>query len=89
MQQNNSDNENTKEKDLELNDKPKTESAVRSNSKLSELASIIRLKQVIALTFISITIILVMKFLLLLLGCINITSFFFESDFDCKNARLG
>ncbi|WP_081257796.1 conjugative transfer protein [Orientia tsutsugamushi] len=25
-----------------------------------------------------------MKFLLLLLGCINITSFFFESDFDCK-----
>ncbi|KJW07660.1 hypothetical protein OTUT144_0265 [Orientia tsutsugamushi str. UT144] len=66
MQQNNSDNENTKEKDLELNDKPKTESAVRSNSKLSELASIIRLKQVIALTFISITIILVMKFLLFL-----------------------
>ncbi|KJV76095.1 bacterial conjugation TrbI-like family protein [Orientia tsutsugamushi str. UT76] len=63
MQQDNSDNENTKEEDLELNDKPTTESAVRSNSKLSELASIIRLKQVIALIFISITIMLVSYFL--------------------------
>ncbi|BAG40209.1 putative conjugative transfer protein [Orientia tsutsugamushi str. Kato PP] len=25
-----------------------------------------------------------MKFLLLLLGCISLTSFFFESNFDCK-----
>ncbi|KJW07129.1 conjugative pilus assembly domain protein [Orientia tsutsugamushi str. UT144] len=34
MQQDNSDNDNTKEEDLELNDKPKTESTVRwSNSK--------------------------------------------------------
>ncbi|KJW07907.1 putative conjugative transfer protein TraB [Orientia tsutsugamushi str. UT144] len=64
MQQDNSDNDNTKEEDLELNDKPKTESTVRwSNSKLSELASIIRLKQVIALIFISITIMLVSYFL--------------------------
>ncbi|BAG39873.1 putative conjugative transfer protein TraB [Orientia tsutsugamushi str. Ikeda] len=63
MQQDNSDNNNTKEEDLELNDKLKAESGVRSNSKLSELASIIRLKQVIALIFISITIMLVSYFL--------------------------
>ncbi|CAM81170.1 TraB/VirB10 family protein [Orientia tsutsugamushi] len=63
MQQDNSDNDNTKEEDLELNDKLKAESAVRSNSKLSELASIIRRKPVIALTFISITIMLVSYFL--------------------------
>ncbi|CAM80998.1 conjugative transfer protein [Orientia tsutsugamushi str. Boryong] len=25
-----------------------------------------------------------MKFLLLLLGCMSLTSFFFESNFDCK-----
>ncbi|SPR05090.1 conjugal transfer protein [Orientia tsutsugamushi] len=35
MEQDNSDNNNTKEEDLELNDKPKAESGVRSNSKLS------------------------------------------------------
>ncbi|KJV73939.1 conjugal transfer protein [Orientia tsutsugamushi] len=57
MEQDNSDNDNTKEEDLELNDKPKAES-VRSNSKLSELTNIIRRKPVIALTFISITIFL-------------------------------
>ncbi|WP_041621153.1 TraB/VirB10 family protein [Orientia tsutsugamushi] len=64
MQQENSDNDNTKEEeDLELNNKPKAESAVRSNSKLSELTNIIRRKPVIALTFISITIMLVSYFL--------------------------
>ncbi|SPR16048.1 hypothetical protein [Orientia tsutsugamushi] len=56
MGQDNSDNDNTKEEDLELNDKLKAESGVRSNSKLSELTNIIRRKPVIALTFISITI---------------------------------
>ncbi|KJV70827.1 TraB/VirB10 family protein [Orientia tsutsugamushi] len=63
MEQNNSDNNNTKEEDLELNDKLKAESAVRSNSKLSELTNIIRRKPVIALTFISITIMVVSYFL--------------------------
>ncbi|SPR15837.1 conjugal transfer protein [Orientia tsutsugamushi] len=62
MEQDNSDNNNTKEEDLELNDKPKAES-VRSNSKLSELTNIIRRKPVIALTFISITIMVVSYFL--------------------------
>ncbi|WP_371254070.1 hypothetical protein [Orientia tsutsugamushi] len=62
MQHDNSDNENTKEKDLEQNDKAKAES-VRSNSKLSELTNIIRRKPVIALTFISITIMVVSYFL--------------------------
>lgn len=62
MEQDNSDNDNTKEEDLELNDKPKAES-VRSNSKLSELTNIIRRKPVIALTFISITIMVVSYFL--------------------------
>ncbi|WP_371253402.1 hypothetical protein [Orientia tsutsugamushi] len=62
MEQDNSDNNNTKEEDLELNDKPKAES-VRSNSKLSELTNIIRRKPVIALTFISITIMFVSYFL--------------------------
>ncbi|SPM46056.1 conjugal transfer protein [Orientia tsutsugamushi] len=63
MEQDNSDNNNTKEEDLELNDKLKAESAVRSNSKLSELTNIIRRKPVIALTFISITIMVVSYFL--------------------------
>ncbi|SPR02814.1 conjugal transfer protein TraC [Orientia tsutsugamushi] len=54
---------NTKEEDLEQNDKLKTESAVRSNTKLSELTNIIRRKAVIALTFISITIMFVSYFL--------------------------
>ncbi|WP_041621351.1 hypothetical protein [Orientia tsutsugamushi] len=64
MQQDNSDNDNTKEEeDLELNDKPKIRSTVRSNSKLSELTNIIRRKPVIALTFISITIMVVSYFL--------------------------
>ncbi|SPP26335.1 conjugal transfer protein [Orientia tsutsugamushi] len=63
MEQDNSDNDNTKEEDLELNDKPKAESTVRSNSKLSELTNIIRRKPVIALTFISITIMVVSYFL--------------------------
>ncbi|SPR04852.1 TraB/VirB10 family protein [Orientia tsutsugamushi] len=63
MEQDNSDNDNTKEEDLELNDKLKAESAVRSNSKLSELTNIIRRKPVIALTFISITIMVVSYFL--------------------------
>ncbi|CAM79260.1 hypothetical protein [Orientia tsutsugamushi] len=54
------DNNNTKEEYLELNDKAKAESAIRSNNKLSELASIIRRKPVIALTFISITIMVVL-----------------------------
>ncbi|SPR15680.1 conjugal transfer protein [Orientia tsutsugamushi] len=62
MEQDNSDNNNTKEEDLELNDKPKAES-VRPNSKLSELTNIIRRKPVIALTFISITIMVVSYFL--------------------------
>ncbi|WP_371220368.1 TraB/VirB10 family protein [Orientia tsutsugamushi] len=62
MEQDNSDNNNTKEEDLELNDKPKAES-VRHNSKLSELTNIIRRKPVIALTFISITIMVVSYFL--------------------------
>ncbi|SPR13052.1 conjugal transfer protein [Orientia tsutsugamushi str. Gilliam] len=62
MEQDNSDNNNTKEEDLELNDKPKAES-IRSNSKLSELTNIIRRKPVIALTFISITIMVVSYFL--------------------------
>ncbi|SPR10783.1 hypothetical protein [Orientia tsutsugamushi] len=62
MEQDNLDNNNTKEEDLELNDKPKAES-VRSNSKLSELTNIIRRKPVIALTFISITIMVVSYFL--------------------------
>nr|WP_245406636.1 hypothetical protein [Orientia tsutsugamushi] len=64
MEQDNSDNNNTKEEDLELNDKPKAESGVRSNSKLSELTNIIRRKPVIALTFISITIMVVSFFYL-------------------------
>ncbi|WP_342638333.1 TraB/VirB10 family protein [Orientia tsutsugamushi] len=59
MEQDNSDNNNTKEEDLELNDKLKA----RSNSKLSELTNIIRRKPVIALTFISITIMVVSYFL--------------------------
>ncbi|SPR10122.1 TraB/VirB10 family protein [Orientia tsutsugamushi] len=63
MEQDNSDNNNTKEEDLELNDKLKAESGVRSNSKLSELTNIIRRKPVIALTFISITIMVVSYFL--------------------------
>ncbi|KJV72472.1 conjugal transfer protein [Orientia tsutsugamushi] len=63
MGQDNSDNDNTKEEDLELNDKLKAESTVRSNSKLSELTNIIRRKPVIALTFISITIMVVSYFL--------------------------
>ncbi|WP_371219494.1 hypothetical protein ACA348_06140 [Orientia tsutsugamushi] len=63
MEQDNSDNNNTKEEDLELNDKLKAESCVRSNSKLSELTNIIRRKPVIALTFISITIMVVSYFL--------------------------
>ncbi|SPM45349.1 conjugal transfer protein [Orientia tsutsugamushi] len=62
MEQDNLDNNNTKEEDLELNDKPKAES-VRPNSKLSELTNIIRRKPVIALTFISITIMVVSYFL--------------------------
>ncbi|WP_371253120.1 hypothetical protein [Orientia tsutsugamushi] len=62
MEQDNSDNNNTKEEDLELNDKPKAES-VMHNSKLSELTNIIRRKPVIALTFISITIMVVSYFL--------------------------
>ncbi|SPM45755.1 conjugal transfer protein [Orientia tsutsugamushi] len=61
MQHDNSDNENTKKEDLELNDKAKAES-VRSNSKLSKLTNIIRRKPVIALTFISITIMVVSYF---------------------------
>ncbi|SPR05642.1 TraB/VirB10 family protein [Orientia tsutsugamushi] len=63
MEQDNSDNNNTKEEDLELNDKLKAESGVRSNSKLSELTNIIHRKPVIALTFISITIMVVSYFL--------------------------
>ncbi|WP_371253420.1 hypothetical protein [Orientia tsutsugamushi] len=63
MEQDNSDNDNTKEEDLELNDKLKAESSVRSNNKLSELTNIIRRKPVIALTFISITIMVVSYFL--------------------------
>ncbi|WP_371220711.1 TraB/VirB10 family protein [Orientia tsutsugamushi] len=63
MEQDNSDNDNTKEEDLELNDKLKAESTVRSNSKLSELTNIIRRKPVIALTFISIAIMVISYFL--------------------------
>ncbi|SPR03251.1 conjugal transfer protein [Orientia tsutsugamushi] len=63
MEQDNSDNNNTKEEDLELNDKLKAESGVMSNSKLSESTNIIRRKPVIALTFISITIMVVSYFL--------------------------
>ncbi|KJV54364.1 putative conjugative transfer protein TraB [Orientia tsutsugamushi str. Karp] len=63
MEQDNSDNNNTKEEDLELNDKQRL-NLFRSNSKLSELTNIIRRKPVIALTFISITIMVVSFFYL-------------------------